>query len=177
MHIFSIWSVSHSSRFSLFLQYILKKTGPRSDDCTVWRTAPMTNRSHRSILWCMRMKMVYECVASDMTCTVQYNFWGENVKIHHVHMVFNCFTDPSEGQVCRYPFPDTCYSSVNPWITCSPTSMSPTGHSCNKPLARGLTTSERPPRVSLDEGEGRTEGRKINTCRSCLSEIKITSTD
>lgn len=67
-----------------------------------------------------------------------------------------------ERQVCRYPFPDGSHSSVNPWKTSSPTSMSPAGHSSYKPLAGGLTAGQWPPRVSLDGGKERVERVAFN---------------
>lgn len=61
---------SYATVQSLFLQYIIKEDGPSSDDCTVLKTAPMTSRSHRSVLWKLCV-----CVAFSMTLVlVQYIF-------------------------------------------------------------------------------------------------------
>lgn len=156
-------SISHSSVF-LFLQHIMKEDGPGSDDCTVLQRAPMTSITHRSILGKLCASV---CVwPFNMTWVlVQYTFlqktYQENPLCVCVCVVCHLFANSapvfgsSERQVCRYPVPDGCHTSVNPRKTNSPTSMSPAGHSSNKPLARELTTGQRPPRVSLDDGQGR----------------------
>lgn len=82
------------------------------------------------------------------------------------------FCAASERQVCWYPCPDGCHTSINPRKTNSPTSVSPAGHSSNKPLAGELTAGQRSPRVSLDDGEERNKRVAFNN----LSDIKRTST-